>query len=183
MPADPVKAGRILFCYDNPPGTKDISGSQDALGITLPGLNRLAYSGGDYWPVRIETHTDENTLAWLEKHVRLVSLGPRPAGYDVLKDARVTPALAGDMAAASEACWEAILNRDLDSFGKAMSRSFAAQVAMLPNALNDRVSAEMEKVRGRVAGCKLAGAGGGGYLIVVTDEVLEGSKGIAVARK
>ncbi|MDP6380472.1 MAG: hypothetical protein QF662_03915, partial [Phycisphaerae bacterium] len=39
LPAgDPEKLARILFCYDNPPGTEYISGSQDAIGIIFPGV-------------------------------------------------------------------------------------------------------------------------------------------------
>ena len=39
------KLARILFCYDNPPGTDEISGSQDAIGIVFPGLNKANYAG------------------------------------------------------------------------------------------------------------------------------------------
>ena len=52
----------VLFSYENPPGTKEIAGSQDALGIVLPGLNRLDYEGG-YWPSTIESVHDEATLS------------------------------------------------------------------------------------------------------------------------
>src|SRR5664280_706372 len=40
---DREKLAKMLFCFENPPGTKEFSGSQDALGIVLPGLNRLEY--------------------------------------------------------------------------------------------------------------------------------------------
>src|SRR6185436_3613905 len=75
-PGDKIQLGKILFCYDNPPGTKDISGSQDALGIVLPGLNYLYYDS-NYWPSKIESIYDEPVLSWLENHLSLVSLGPR----------------------------------------------------------------------------------------------------------
>lgn len=45
---------KTLFAYENPPGTEIISGSQDALGIVLPGLNRLEYNAS-YWPHTIKT--------------------------------------------------------------------------------------------------------------------------------
>jgi cytidyltransferase-like protein len=38
---NPEKLAKILFRYDNDPGTKDISGSQDSIGITMPGINRF----------------------------------------------------------------------------------------------------------------------------------------------
>ena len=37
------RLARILFSYENPPGTKIIAGSQDAIGIVMPGLNRIEY--------------------------------------------------------------------------------------------------------------------------------------------
>ena len=39
----------MLFRYENPPGSPYISGSQEAIGIVMPCLNRLNYDGG-YWP-------------------------------------------------------------------------------------------------------------------------------------
>ena len=35
---DPSKTAKILFCCDNPPGTKEISGAQDAIGLVFAGL-------------------------------------------------------------------------------------------------------------------------------------------------
>jgi len=80
--------GRTLFCYENPPGTKYVSGSQDSLGIVLPGLNRLYYSNG-YWPSQIEKITDCDLLAWIEQRIWLVPLYPRCDGYDVLSDTNI----------------------------------------------------------------------------------------------
>jgi len=42
---DKEKLARMLFCFENPPGTAYVSGSQDALGITMPGLNNYFYDG------------------------------------------------------------------------------------------------------------------------------------------
>jgi cytidyltransferase-like protein len=49
---DKEKLAKTLFCFENPPGSKYISGSQDSLGITMPGLNRFHYEG-NYWPKKI----------------------------------------------------------------------------------------------------------------------------------
>ena len=35
---EPEQLARVLFAYDNPPGTVDIAGSQDSIGIVVPGL-------------------------------------------------------------------------------------------------------------------------------------------------
>ena len=41
---DKEKLAKTLFCYENPPGTPYVSGSQDALGIVMPGLNKYEYN-------------------------------------------------------------------------------------------------------------------------------------------
>ena len=61
---DPVELAKLLFGYENPPGTEYVSGSQDHLGLTLPGVNYLYYDGS-YWPDRIDSIVDEETCAWL----------------------------------------------------------------------------------------------------------------------
>ncbi|MFM7217501.1 MAG: adenylyltransferase/cytidyltransferase family protein, partial [Bacteroidota bacterium] len=83
LPAgDPENTARILFSCENPPGTDEVSGSQDALGICLPGLNRLEYEGS-YWPERITSVQQEDVLDWLEEHLYLVAIGPRGNDYRV----------------------------------------------------------------------------------------------------
>ena len=64
------QVAKILFSYENPPGTKEVAGSQDAIGIVYPGLNRLEYNAG-YWPYAIESVHDEEVLAWLERMAQL----------------------------------------------------------------------------------------------------------------
>jgi cytidyltransferase-like protein len=75
---EPEKLAKILFCYDNPPGTKVISGSQDAIGLVFPGLAKANYSG-EYWPDSIEHVQDELALQFVENALYLVTLGPAAA--------------------------------------------------------------------------------------------------------
>ena len=79
---------KLLFSYENPPGTTVISGSQDALGIVLPGLNRLWYREG-YWPDKIDSIHNEEILSWLQSHLSLVTLGPRAAEFSVTDETRI----------------------------------------------------------------------------------------------
>ena len=62
---------KILFNYENFPGTEEISGSQDSIGIVMPGLNYLYYNG-KYWPEEIKTIKNEEILDWLESVIYLV---------------------------------------------------------------------------------------------------------------
>ena len=162
------QVAKILFSYENPPGTKEVAGSQDAIGIVYPGLNRLEYNGA-YWPYAIETVDDEEVLAWLERRLHLVPLGPRAAEFSVLAETRVTADGARALAAAADDCWAAIRAMDLPACGRAFTASFDAQVAMFPNMASQAIYDQIDAYRGVARGWKLSGAGGGGYLILVAD--------------
>lgn len=178
---DREKLAKVLFTFENPPGTEIIAGSQDSLGIVLPGLNKLDYEGG-YWPVKIESHTEEDLLSWIEKHLYLVTLGPRGSGYSVLENTHIDKAGAKALAVAAQACWDAVLAKDTTAFGKAFTASFEAQIAMFPNMVSPDILAQIDAYKNRVAGWKLSGAGGGGYMIFVTDKPLENAIQVKIRR-
>jgi cytidyltransferase-like protein len=167
-PGDCEKLAKILFCYDNPPGTEEISGSQDAIGIVFPGLAR-AYYEGEYWPSRIDTLCDDTALQFVENALYLVTLGPRHAGFDVLSDTCIDQPRAKALADAAEHCWEAILNRDIGALGGAIRQGYEAQIAMFPHMVTDQVVHLIQQYQDRALGWKLSGAGGGGYLILISD--------------
>lgn len=168
-PGNYEKLAKILFSFDNPPGTKIISGSQDAIGLVFPGLAYAYYEGG-YWPSRIEHRLDEPLLRFVENVLYLVPLGPRYDGFDVLADTAINAERAKALADATDAHWNSILKQDLLAFGRSMRESFEAQVAMFPHMMNERVAALIEAYRSRALGWKLSGAGGGGYLILVAEK-------------
>jgi galactokinase/mevalonate kinase-like predicted kinase len=171
----------MLFSYENPPGTVQFSGSQDSIGIVFPGLNRLDYRGA-FWPVKITSVDDEDVLAWLEQHLRLVPLGPRKSGFDVFKGKRITPGRVRSLADAADACWQAILKRDLEAFGRHFRASFEAQVSLFPAMSDSKVRATIRQYAGAALGWKLSGAGGGGYLVLVTKNELPGAIKIKIRR-
>jgi galactokinase/mevalonate kinase-like predicted kinase len=158
-----------------------VSGSQDALGIVLPGLNKLSYAG-EYWPDSIEPLHDEETLRWIERHLALVTLGPREQTFNVLEGKRITSEGAAALAAAAERCWQAILAKDVRLFGDAMRGAFEAQTALFPRMVDGNVPAFIDEYRDTAYGWKLSGAGGGGYLILVTDREIPGAIRITIRR-
>ncbi len=178
-PGNYEKQAKILFCYDNPPGTKVVSGSQDAIGLVFPGLAK-AYYNGDYWPTKIEHVMDESLLRFVEKSIYLVSLGPRYMDYDVLANTIFNRDLARNLAVAAEGCWDAIHRQDVVAFGSTLRKGFEAQVAMFPNMKNERVDALIDEYRNIALGWKLSGAGGGGYLVLVADRPVPGAVRITV---
>ena len=172
---------KVLFGYENVPGTKIVAGSQDALGIMLPGLNRLTYDGS-YWPCSIESILNPDVLTWLENCLYLVTLGPRGADFDVLDGTDITAQNARALSEAAEGCWQAIVHRDLQCFGSCVRDSFEAQTRMFPKMLSQTVLDSIAALPPQVNGWKLSGAGGGGYLILVSEKAISGAMKIKIRR-
>lgn len=168
---DPEMLAKLVFCFENEP-EKDghISGAQDAIGICVPGVSRHYYNA-HYWPERIETVHDEAVLSWLEEHLCLIPMFPRPAGTSVVEGCRIDETGVRALAAAADACWEAMLARDLGAFATAFRASFEAQIAMFPAMVTDGVREWIERYREKALAWKLSGAGGGGYLVLVCETV------------
>ena len=175
------KLAKILFCYDNPPGTQEISGSQDAIGIVFPGLNR-AYYHGQYWPTQIDTILEEKVLQFIEKSLYLIPLGPRQAGYSVLSDTAITEAGAKALSDAAEGSWNAMQALDAKLFGFYTRKSFEAQVLMFPNMVNKTILDLIRRYQHQALGWKLSGAGGGGYIIFICDQPIENALRICIRR-
>jgi len=179
---DTEHLARMLFSFENPPGTKHVSGSQDSLGIVYPGLNKLDYTG-NYWPDKINTIHDEGILTWLERNLYLVTLGPRVSSYSPLENTNITPDRAKALATAADDCWNAIQKKDIQAFGSAFRQSFEAQIAMFPNMVDADILHVIDLYKEKVWGWKLSGAGGGGYIILVSETPVEEAMQIKIRRK
>jgi cytidyltransferase-like protein len=169
---DPGKLARTLFCCDNPPGTQEISGAQDAIGLVFPGLARSDYAG-EYWPHHIAHVLDEDVLQFVESHLYLVPLGPRTGDFAVLSKTHIDRAGAKALATATERCWDALLRKDTRAFGESVRASFEAQIAMFPYMVTPSTLELIECHRDTAIGWKVSGAGGGGYLILVSEAPIE----------
>jgi cytidyltransferase-like protein len=180
---DPEKLARILFRYDNDPGTKDVSGSQDSIGISMPGINRFFYDREKYWPSRFETISDISTIEWLEKRLFMVSLWPRPADFVVLEDTRITSEHVKKLTGAAEIAWDGLKRKDISTFSKGFLASFNAQVAMFPKMLNEKIAKVIDNNRDKALAWKLSGAGGGGYLIIISEEEIPNAIKIKIRKK
>jgi cytidyltransferase-like protein len=179
---DSLMLARTLFCYENPPGTKYVSGSQDSLGIVMPGLNYLYYDNG-YWPERIISETANELLAWIEQRLWLVPLYPRQIDYNVLANTNINTEGAKALSLAADKCWKAILERDTQAWGSASTESFNAQTNMFPNMAPPDVLELLEAYKSSVAGWKLSGAGGGGYLILISETPVRNAIQIRIRRQ
>ncbi len=177
---------RLLFCFENDPEQDKgfISGAQDAIGICMSGLNRHYYDN-TYWPSKIESVQDEETLQWLEKHLCLVPTFPRRQGCSVVEGKDITPEKVAALADAADRCWDAIKAHDLQAFARAYQDSFNAQIAMFPAMVADGIREYIDKYAGKSLAHKLSGAGGGGYLALVINEgeLPEGAHPLKIRRK
>jgi cytidyltransferase-like protein len=173
---------KILFSFENPPGTKVVAGSQDSIGIVMPGLSRIEYNG-EYWPVHITSVHNEDILSWIEDHLSLITLGPRDTTYDVLEDTAINQENAEALKRSAERCWEAVVRRDLREFGEHFRGSFQSQIKMFPNMVSENTFSIINKYKNTALGWKLSGAGGGGYLIFVSDKPMRGAMKIKIRRK
>lgn len=170
---DPEVLAKLIFCFENDPEREagHVSGAQDAIGICVPGLCRHYYDGR-FWPEKIEVCTDEAILQWLEAHLVMLPMDPRPAGCSVVEGKRLKEARVRALTDAADRCWEAIMARDLAAFASAYKASFDAQVSLFPGMIQGTVPSYIDrwsKVPGVLA-WKMPGAGGGGYLACVVED-------------
>lgn len=183
LPLDkPERMAEILFKFENDPGSEIISGAQDAIGICMPGLVRHYYDNA-YWPTKFESVYNEDILFWLEEHLYMVLLWPREKGLDLLKETYINTENVKALANASQSAWDAILKKDINAFARAFLESFNAQVKMFPAMVNAKVNDVISNYSSQALAWKLAGAGGGGYLILVSDKPVKDAMRIKIRRK
>lgn len=174
---------RLVFCFENEPAQNEdhVSGAQDAIGICMPGLNRHYYDRS-YWPEKIESCLDEKILTWLEEHVCMIPMFPRPEGCSVVKGKDITAEKVHALSKAADECWDAIMTRDLNAFAKAYQASFEAQISMFPGMMSHEIQEYIDKYKDKALAWKLSGAGGGGYLALVCEEIPEEAIRLTIRR-
>ena len=168
---DPEMMARLVFCFENGPERSAgfVSGAQDAIGICVPGVARHYYDNR-FWPDKIEYVQDEKILSWLENHICLIPMFPRAEGCSVVEGKDITEVKVKALADAASKCWDAIMEMNIKDFAEAYDASFKAQLAMFPAMIQPGVKEYIDKYscQDGVLAMKLAGAGGGGYLALVT---------------
>jgi len=170
-----------LFSFENPPGTLEIAGSQDSIGIVYTGLTKSFFQA-KYWPQQIENMQDESIFQLLEQHLYFLPLGSRNDNYHVLGQTNLNPIDAQLLAKAAEDCWNALLEKDLKAIGKYMRASFEAQIKMFPLMVDETILQLIQVYQNQVFGYKISGAGGGGYLVLLSETPIDNALKITVRR-
>lgn len=171
---NPEILAKLVFCFENDPERSDgiVSGAQDSIGICMPGLCRHYYNNR-FWPEKFEACNDDEVLDWLESHLCMIPMEPRRPGCSVVDGKDITEPKVKALAKAADDCWNAILAKDFEAFSSAFKASFDAQVAMFPAMIQGCVQGFIDEysMLPEVHAWKMPGAGGGGYLVLVVDDV------------
>ena len=179
----PEKLAKTLFRYDNDPGIKEVSGSQDSIGITMPGINKFYYEKGKYWPSKFDTISDISIIKWLEDRLYMLTLWPRPEGYNVLDNTHINTENVRKLTEAADKAWEGLTSKNIKIFSSAFLDSFHSQVRMFPKMMNPDIEKVINRYKNKALAWKLSGAGGGGYLIFVSEEKIPNAFKIKIRMK
>jgi hypothetical protein len=188
LPADrdPMELVRELFAAENA-GRAEPSGSQDMIGIIVPGVSRLDFDAaveGGWFPSHIENTCDPAIARWLERVLHLVPVAPRPLGYAPLGVKRLDPEWIRRLGQSGRHCYDAILRHDVVALGGSMNECSKCWDAILPHTLEHPtirmdLKGLLAAYETRYAGAMYSGCGGG-YLLVASEEDVPGSFRISV---
>lgn len=176
---DPVRNAQLLFGAENPPGKEYISGSQDHLGLLVPGISRLDYDG-KFWPFHIENTVDKETCDWLSQVLNFVPLQPRPEGYNPILKKNLDPEIVKRLGESGKACYNAILKKDVVLLGESMKESFMCWNEILPYTVPDWIMAEIQKNYFPKYSGAITSGSGGGYIVVPSESDITGAIKIKV---
>ena len=178
---DPAELVEELYAAENE-GQKNPSGSQDMIGLIYPGVNRLDYDAmhkGGIFPVHIESNTDPDVAAWIEKTIHVVPVEPRPPGYSPIPGMNLAPDWIGKLGQSGKDCYDAIINKDAKALGASMKLCMECWEACIPGTvrhevLNVDLVTLLQYYQARYPGAMYSGCGGG-YLYVVSEDPVPGA--------
>jgi cytidyltransferase-like protein len=164
-----VELAKVIFILENQSNKNHVSGAVDQIGICCKGIHRLDFSD-DYWPHSITKFQDNSTIDWINKYVYLVQTKPRPDGYVLYDESDVVPESALTMQnELVEVCWDTLIHKDLIGFGRCINDVHDNQKAIWPNYESSYCEPIIQHYRSNHVGCKLMGAGGYGYAMVISE--------------
>jgi hypothetical protein len=183
---DPMATARRLYEEENR-GQKNLSGSQDMLGLVLPGVNRLDYDfahEGGVFPSKVESCRDPELARWLERVLHVLPVEPRPDGYNPRDGMRIAPEGVRRLGRTGRDCYAAILRRDARALGASMNACMECWAELLPStvrhpAIRVDLVGLLRHYQERHPGAMYSGCGGG-YLYVVSEEPVPGAFRVTV---
>jgi hypothetical protein len=150
-------------------------------GIIYPGINRLDYAfqhEGGRFPVHVESVRDPVIARWLEEHIYMVPVAPRPSGYDPLEQQNLDPEWIRRLGQTGKDCYNAILAKDAAALGQSMNECMVCWDSILPGTVYDPTfSLDLLEILGYYQKCyygAMYSGCGGGYIYVVAGEPVPG---------
>ena len=171
---DPIRNAQLLFGAENPPGSEYISGTQDHIGLLVPGISRIDYNG-KFWPKHIENIQNKETCDWLSSVLNFAPLQPRPEGYNPILSKNLDPKIVKRLGESGEACYDAILKKNVKQLGETMKETFLAWSEMLPYTVPEWIMEEMQRNYFSNYSGAITSGSGGGYVVFPSEEKVEGT--------
>jgi len=183
---EPLELIRELYEAENR-NAAEPSGSQDMVGLIVPGISRLDYDvrvDGGTFPFHIESTSDPETVAWLERVVHMIPVAPRPPAYGPLGIKNLDPEWIRRLGRSGRDCYDAIVRHDVAALGASMVECTLAWDAILPNTLaHPNIPIDLKRLvqayQSVYEGAMYSGCGGG-YLVVASEAEVPGSFGISI---
>lgn len=166
---DLEKNARFLFYTENSRRNDYISGSQDHIGILYPGITRTEYNG-DYWPQKIENIQDHEIIDWLESVTYLIPIKPRDTDLNPRSVENLDQSYVRLLCESGKLCWEAIKTKNAELLGKSMNNSYIGKTGILPATKIKEIDIKRNELLKNSCGVSVSGAGGGGYLTVISED-------------
>ncbi len=184
---EPMELARELYEAENRDKAEP-SGSQDMVGLIVPGVSRLDYDidhEGGFFP-KVESCTKDYVCDWVEKFIHVIPVAPRPEGYNPLGEKNLDRKLIDELGKSGRTCYEGIMQRDMDIVGMAFNESMRCWEAILPHvvrhpSLTVDLIGILRRYQAEYPGAMYSGCGGG-YLYVVSGVPPPGSFTITVRR-
>jgi hypothetical protein len=163
-------------------GKAQPSGSQDMIGLIYPGISRLDYDcscENGVFPKRIESCNQPIVARWLERVLHLIPVGPRPGGYNPLREKHLDPGWVAKLGQSGKDCFAAIIRRDARALGASLNLNMECWEKLLPQVVHHPLirldlMALLKAYQKQYLGAMYSGCGGG-YLIVVSLEPVPGA--------
>jgi len=178
---DPAKLVQELYNAENKDKAEP-SGSQDMIGLIYPGINRLDYDfnyKGGVFPCHIESNNNPEIAQWLSRVIHILTVMPRPEGYNPLGIKNLDPAWVRRLGQAGKDCFDAIARMDTKGLGESLNENMRCWEILLPqNFKHPVLTLDLLKLldfyQHNYAGAMCSGCGGG-YLYVISDEPVPGA--------
>lgn len=185
----PAELVRELYEAENK-GNPHPSGSQDMIGLIYPGISRLDYdfaANGGVFPAKIESINSARVARWLEKVLHILSIEPRPEGYNPLGKKNFDPKWIARLGQTGKNCFNAIQRMDIAALGTSLNECMVCWEKILPNTVtHPKLRVDLKPIlrayQRRYPGAMYSGCGGG-YLFVVSKDAVPGAFTIQVRTK